>query len=198
VRLSVGPDHFVTTITLNHIVTIILGSVVEKNTLDTTDAFDTTVAFVMPLVTLLTSSPVMIMMRHKNTFGILVYSTQYALPVLLNNEFVCHKSEIPDEVVCFKAWSKTTAFFLSLFSNVSSTAQIIQSIPQVHDHRRTLKFCKIRKSVKKEKLLQMIFQSGIGIFYLRRAVHGAALFTLSLIKSYGDVATLSCQRGNVT
>jgi hypothetical protein len=45
--------------------------------LDTIVAFDTVVAFVIPLVALLMSSGV------KNTFGILAYFENYTYPILL-------------------------------------------------------------------------------------------------------------------
>jgi hypothetical protein len=56
-----------------------LDHIVATMTLDTIVAFDIIVAFVIPVVALLTSSPVM---WRKNTFRILVHSMEYTFPIL--------------------------------------------------------------------------------------------------------------------
>jgi hypothetical protein len=57
-----------------------LDQIAATMTLDTTVAFDIIVAFVIPLVSLLTSSHVM---WHEDTFGISVYSKEYTFLIII-------------------------------------------------------------------------------------------------------------------
>jgi hypothetical protein len=61
------------------IAAVTLHRIVETLSLDNIVAFDTVLAFVIPLVALLTSLPVM---WCKNAVGMFVYSKEYTFPIL--------------------------------------------------------------------------------------------------------------------
>jgi hypothetical protein len=75
-----------------------------------------------------------------------------------------------------------------------SRKNCMYSVPWVPNHERTV-FDKTLKNAKEDKLLQiMCFQSKVLEFLPLTSRYGATLFTLSTVKSYGDVATLTWQR----
>jgi hypothetical protein len=70
---------------------------------------------------------------------------------------------------------------------------LIQGVPKVWDHRRTVIWQNTERYKEGTVVANLVFSiSCVGIFYLGRAVT-ALLFTSSVVKCYGDVATLTWQ-----